>query len=834
MNVKISNKRNIKKSFHPLYDHEHLNNIKKELKNTYSTMSRDTSDADRLFQRLTTPLNILDQLYELSPGVLTGNKHDIDNFRLKIYDLIHHFQNFNAMVENMKKQFVSHNDIKTTNTPHGILNMSGQIPIYLSIFSIFGTEFDDLKKGLNTISLLNIAHENLEILNGSLNKDGDHLKNTITWKEALNDPFFDLTKKPKMFDLENIFEYLDKRHKFEPVRTLLNKNNMLHFFCSIMTENYFNGPEYFPTPPENIRWADNITSINMLGECAGSRIIINGYDFGDEKPRGVDLIMTVNDVCVPVVVDPSKWSDSSIEVILPQGINSGPVGFANTGYLNRLRDKYSRSIRKASIASRCFLPYPNPIKPNLSKCPPSTNTNMITAGLPIIRDFKANSQDIAIVEPNDTIVLSWNVENSDEINIEKTSNEGLTFGNSNSLINPIGTSYNLGSPNHNEPKEYNYRLTAINSCGIVTKNIIIICSKKPNITIQNIEVTQGIQRTDNSVKLIKNKQTVIRVFMNHGLNGFWNNEVSGVTGRIKVYRSNNARTGWFYPINGSGSPPMSTQNASITVPNVVVRKETDHTLNFLIPAYLCEDTIRIIIEVKIVGFGRPNGGLPGFDETIEIPGSINTSFYFHERAPLTIRYIRVNNGRIPSHDVCIEVIRRSLQRIPTPDYSTITLLQGSNIECIGNDEDDIKDILSDFDDRHNCSTLESFWPFCECPEDDHAIWALITGETPPFGKAADIPSNTYITSGMIRHVETAAHELSHCKGQSHIEVCGAPHGDDASSWPNGGKLIDVPFDIEENSTVCDFKKGVWDIMTYCDTRWPMPKRWNALYSNIGA
>ena len=598
---------------------------------------------------------------------------------------------------------------------------------------------------------------------------------------------------------------------------------------------YFTTSGTVRSAPDKIRWADNITSINMLGQCAGDTIIINGHDFGNQQPNGVDLIMTVNDICVPIFVEPNKWTDCSIEVILPQGINSSAVGFVDTGYLNYLEVRYQEAIEKANVASRCFLLHMNPIRPNLSKCPPSTSTNMITAGLPIIRDFKANSQNIVIVEPNDSIVLSWDVENSDEISIEKTSNDGLTFGGSDSIINPCGTSYNLGSPNHNMPKEYNYRLTAKNFCGTVTKNVIIICSKKPNIEIQNIEITQGIQKIDNSVKLIKYKQTVIRVFMNHGLNGFWDNEVSGVTGRIKVRTSDGIWTGWFYPINGSGSPPTSTQDASITIPDSVNRENTDDTLNFLLPAYLCRHTINIKMEIKVIGFGRPNDILPGFDETIDIPESINTSFQFHERSELTIKYIRVNNGSTPTHEDCTEVIRRSLQRIPTPDYSNIIELPGVGVQSVSNNGESIKDLLCDFDDQHNCSFIEWVTPWIfDCPEDDYAIWALITGKFYR-GSAADIPSNTYITPRGSGNVTKAAHELSHCLNQPHINVCGASGGDSPRDWPNNGKLIDVPFNIEQNSTVTDDNgNDVGDIMTYCDTRWPMPKRWNELYSEIGA
>ena len=41
------------------------------------------------------------------------------------------------------------------------------------------------------------------------------------------------------------------------------------------------------------------------------------------------------------------------------------------------------------------------------------------------------------------------------------------------------------------------------------------------------------------------------------------------------------------------------------------------------------------------------------------------------------------------------------------------------------------------------------------------------------------------------------------------------------------------FDIARNSTVVDGDEGVWDVMTYCSTRWTSPQRWEWLFDYIG-
>ena len=66
-----------------------------------------------------------------------------------------------------------------------------------------------------------------------------------------------------------------------------------------------------------------------------------------------------------------------------------------------------------------------------------------------------------------------------------------------------------------------------------------------------MEVTQGIQNTVNTVRLVESKPTIVRVTVNHALAGFDTNAVPNVRGRIRVRRNNAVVSGWIDAANNS-------------------------------------------------------------------------------------------------------------------------------------------------------------------------------------------------------------------------------------------------------------------------------------------
>jgi hypothetical protein len=127
-----------------------------------------------------------------------------------------------------------------------------------------------------------------------------------------------------------------------------------------------------------------------------------------------------------------------------------------------------------------------------------------------------------------------------------------------------------------------------------------------------------------------------------------------------------------------------------------------------------------------------------------------------------------------------------------------------------------------------------------CAEDHDAIWAVIVPVTGVWGRAND---REFITPFTVR---TSTHELAHCLGQEHLANSGCSGGNnpitggsditDAANWEDSGQIVEdkaVPFDVLRNQTVTDSDNGVFDLMTYCPTRWVTSRRWNRIFDHVG-
>jgi hypothetical protein len=460
--------------------------------------------------------------------------------------------------------------------------------------------------------------------------------------------------------------------------------------------------------------------------------------------------------------------------------------------------------------------------------------------------FTANWQTLLVVQPADAITLQWDVTNAVQVILARTSASGPLFAGATQMVTTAQQGAQaLGPPNHTGPQELFYQLTAVGPCGTVTAQVRIIATKAPALRIGTIEITQGLQTTAGDVRRVAQKPTVVRVFVGHGLAGWGANAVPNVTGRARIRRGIADQSAWFDPVNGS-SPIAATLGANITVPANPQRRNTNDTLNFLIPAFQCFGTAVIDVEVTVNGFDA-RAGWGGHAQLVR---RTSVAFTFEPRRALELRYIRVNwGGNTPTAAVCDATLRASLPMLPLPTV-VVAPLAGVGVQTPGTTNNTGRnDLLDDFDDRHNCSAWEALWEWlgADCPDDDGALWVLIPGVFFQ-GRAFDIPSNVCFTPP--NDGPYAAHELAHCLNQQHLGVActttgqTAPAGDAASSWPASGLLNEIAFDITTNATVPGDANGLWDLMTYCGTpttttpsvnnTWPTPQRWQRLFDFVGS
>ena len=137
----------------------------------------------------------------------------------------------------------------------------------------------------------------------------------------------------------------------------------------------------------------------------------------------------------------------------------------------------------------------------------------------------------------------------------------------------------------------------------------------PAVTIRHIEVVQTIQDEENSIPLIANKSTVLRLYLD--------GTGSGVTGEI-AWSNNGGSESFLAALNKIELRPSAAE------PLMAQRHDLSKSLNFLIPA---GGTSSGKLKIRVTRiFASAVGNLPLMN-----PGSLSASFV--DSAPLRVRVI---------------------------------------------------------------------------------------------------------------------------------------------------------------------------------------------------
>lgn len=607
-----------------------------------------------------------------------------------------------------------------------------------------------------------------------------------------------------------------------------------------------------PAPPQSAVWNTGITRVTVSGPCAGETITIAGSDFGSAQPANTVLLLPTLDGCRAVA--PTSWSNTRITGVLPARVASGPVGFGDKAYIDAYNAWVARMNQLVRQLNRLSC---RPVKRDLvapfGMCPPSMTINTITAGVAEIVAFTANHESATVLDNGEALTLRWTVRNAASITITRDTVGAPTFAGTVTFVTSLLTgSRAFGPITHTAPAEWRYTLTISGACGgTVTRTVRIYTSKAPSLRIGSIHVTQSIQNSTNTIRMVESKPTVVRVLVQHGLGGWGGNTVPNVTGRIRMNRG--GWSGWIDAASANTRPMQATPGTSTTVGASPSLSSTTDTLNFMLPVSWASGTASYQVEVRVNGYGAV-GGFAGHNQVVTRNLAAIT---YQRRRTLQLRYVRVNwNGAgAASVAQCVDTLRGAIPLLPTPTAG-IAPVPGVGVEnrTSGTSNAQIaaerRDMLDDFDDLHNCSFWEEIteWLGSDCPDEDGTIWVLIPGNFQR-GEAYDIPSNVCYTPP--NNGPYAAHELAHCLNQSHVRLpatgTNAPSGGDAASaWPNGAMLVDVPFDTagtagsgtgaNPRALALTPGTGVADVMTYWGTpnnTWPMPERWDRLWNEIG-
>ena len=898
-----------------------LQSLRKGLRVVYTRKGCDDQTADALFDRLAASLRLLANLHPFARKALSGDVQASREFHRRLSDLSGRRGIQGGAGTLLGRaglgsgSFGTHayfsapmSTIAAFGRPcGGILSGYGMAEIYGAVYATYVFNLggltqpvsNDLPGALDSVAGLSLEHGHLEVLHNSLRNGGlEGLADAVEWGEASGNPYFGPPSTP--FDGRGgLVGYTPDPGNPDATpggRTLpfLDDCEWAREGCEGLLIEIFNRGAPSMPPPARSTWAHNIDQIEHTGLCEGNAMVIHGHDFGDTQPSNVQLVMRVNGVCTEILVRREDWSDTRILVKLPAGVSAGAVGFFNPDddlpvqQYNTWVGRVNGDLRNINMASRCLgTPFEFPLLPRrtgTSKCAPETAVNVVDAGVPLIRFFNVTIGDgpvnVVVAEPNDELVLNWQIDNEDSVQLERVGGAGPDFGGSDVLVDPPGTSYDLGPAGHTQPQTFTYRLTATNGCGSTTAEVEVYASKRPGLGIEAIEVTQSVQTLDHQVTLIEHKPTVVRVYASHNLNGFGDDTVPGVTGRLRVHQQSGSISAWFSPINGAATqapdPPSPNPNAFITLPASVDRTLTNDTLNFLIPAGLSEGTIRIEVEIRVDDFGAPQGA-SGLDERVS---STFESFSFVARRPLKIRYIparvdlNVNNVAIsvlpnfsnpPTDQECQDFLRETFKYFPsTPDSierlddDEVTLAAGRVVirSRLGTFPIDLSALPisteSVWFDLDANATLEWYGlvKACDlagiggfvCPDNDDEIWVILAPITGVWGRAHWAAAVCITPMRLV----SAAHEMAHTLNQHHIVSPGCGDGDgaiafdstsDPATWEDSSQILPdkvVPFDVIQNIAVTGDSNGLWDLMTYCGRKWTHQQRWDMLFNEIGS
>lgn len=590
-----------------------------------------------------------------------------------------------------------------------------------------------------------------------------------------------------------------------------------------------------PPRPARVVWSDNITRIDAPNPCAGSMLRIYGTGFGDPKPANVGLMLPTKGKCTPTAFVPGSWRDDRVEIVMPPGITSGPIGFVDIDYVaayNVWVDGVNNALQTL-VLEGCGRSPKAPLEEPFHECPPSTPVNALYAGEAYINAFTVNGESFLVAEPGDVLTFSWDVVNATRLTLQRTSSSGPVLpGTGKPLLLEVGSIAITAT--HPGPETWTYRLRAEGRCGDAVADVTVIATRQPRLSIETIEVTQGLQTIPATIRMVARKETVVRVTVRHALDGWGANSVPGVVGRIRVhYPGGLPPSAWLDAANASPLPMRPNPGASITVSASPDRQNVDDTLNFHIPGALCTGNPTFRVEVRVNGFDA-RGGFGGFWEMVE---RSSAPVAFEARRIVELRWVRLNwSGTITSQADCERALREAVPMLPTPTANIAAAPVGVVMPLA---LDMFRDALDQLDDLHNCSDFEALteWLGSDCPDEDDTKWVGVT-MAGPSGGLAQRPGNVCIVSPTVSFT-TVAHELSHNFDQRHLtSTCAGgtlpDNAENASGFPDAGQINDVPFNVLVNNTVTS-ATGVWDVMTYCSRpdRWPSFERWRRLWDQIG-
>ena len=475
---------------------------------------------------------------------------------------------------------------------------------------------------------------------------------------------------------------------------------------------------------------------------------------------------------------------------------------------------------------------------------------MWTTGLPEINHFRVNwTDDEVVVKRYQQLSFHWDVDYVTQIKMERSGSVGpaasFTY-NFNPPQKTVSHYEYLNGFTQSTPRDAEYRLTATNAHGTVTKNIRILLRENPHLEVLGVEVTQSIQyftledtyniggsvvpssTINNSVPGVAGKRTMVRVYVDPGVqNGFNNGAGAGrqpnVAGTLRVIGSAGHT-------NEYTAAPLNSGGAYTALPKAEVdRANLDHSLNFEVPLAAMsagganvqlQFEVKVWVQSDVDGVNHQNDSV--FSSFVDLDNA--TAKVFVPHAGQRIVRVLVSNDAQGLAAPTLQEYHASLNgassRLPFANdgldlwYPPGNEVVGSNHDLTTRDGwedllDDIEDIQGDY------NAPGAIWVAMLPNGNNYDLNGISSGCCPCIVTQTNMPA-------------TFAHELGHQFGFGHAPCGDPPNIDNRLSGHTDEVAVDV-----HGRIAYDIGRG--SLMSYCNhfdrqTRWPCL----AFYNNLSA
>jgi len=365
-----------------------------------------------------------------------------------------------------------------------------------------------------------------------------------------------------------------------------------------------------------------VSSIEPVRACPGDRVVICGRGFG--RLPGTVVFRQKGSLAFGLEVTAEQWSDTRIEVIVPDG--------AGCGLVPKVRPRTFKVCDSfVDVRSQgCMQVEFEGTSPEILKF--------------VVKDLA----DGACLQPGTPIRLRWKTCATDHVRVEIRNRQTGAVIAAQDPADPRGR-WDFTQTNFTETTEVQVRIVASGKCdpSQVSRDFDFTFQNPPNLSVDGMEITQAIQYyraaqhltdpadrgPDNSLRLVTGKSAWIRVYLRSGqIPGFDGGLLRDITGSLVVER----RVGGVWsqiailnPQNG----PVDARDAFVSYD--AERGNIDTTLNFIVPASTMTGLLRFSVNVA-----SPYAHCPGNTASASITADVNLTQTLNA-AFITIGY----NGR---------------------------------------------------------------------------------------------------------------------------------------------------------------------------------------------